>query len=367
MKVPVLDLLAQYAELEGEIDAALKRICRNAWFKLGPEVERFERDWAAYCGAKHCVAMNSGTSALHAALLALEIGEGDEVITTPMSFFATAEAIVYTGARPVFADVDPGTFNISPQAVQDLVGERTRAIMPVHLFGHPADMDPILAIAREHDLAVIEDAAQAHGALYKGRKVGALGDAGAFSFYVTKNLGAYGEGGGLVTDDPRVYERLLLLRNHGQSGGYTHSMVGYNYRMEGFQGAVLNVKLKHLDRWNARRREIARLYGEGLRATPLVLPQEAGYARSVWHLYVVRCTERDALQEHLQAAGVAAVVYYPTPIPRLEAMKEIGLGEASIPESDRMAREVLGLPIYPEMSDEQVEFVIRSVRQFFDR
>ena len=365
MKVPVLDLQKQYGALEGEIDAALKRVCENAWFKLGPEVERFERDWAAYCQARRCVGVNSGTSALHLALLACGVGPGDEVVTSPMSFFATAEAILYCGARPVFADIDPLTYNMDPACIEPLLTERTRAIMPVHLFGHPADMDPILALAREHGLAVIEDAAQAHGALYKGRKVGALADVGCFSFYVTKNLGAYGEAGAVVTNSPELADRTAMLRNHGQTGAYVHSAVGYNYRMTGFEGAVLNVKLPHLEAWNERRRRIARTYTDGLLDTPLALPREAEYATSAWHLYVVRCDRRDALQKHLEAAGVSVGVHYPVPIPKLDAMRGLGLSPAPIPQAERMAKEALTLPIYPEMTDEQVGFVIESVKAFF--
>ena len=365
MKVPVLDLKRQYAGLEGEIDAALKRVCENSWFKLGPEVERFERDWAAYCEGQRCVGVNSGTSALHLALLACGVGPGDEVITSPMSFFATAETILYCGARPVFADIDPLTYNMDPAAIEPLLTDRTRAIMPVHLFGHPADMDPILDVAAEHGLAVIEDAAQAHGALYKGRKVGALGDAGCFSFYVTKNLGAYGEGGAVVTNSAELADAVSVLRNHGQTGAYVHSVVGYNYRMEGFQGAVLNVKLPHLEAWNERRRRIARTYTDGLLDTPLALPREADYATSAWHLYVVRSRRRDALQKHLEAAGVSAAIHYPVPIPKLDAMRGLGLSESPTPQAEAMAREALTLPIYPEMTDEQVGYVVETVKAFF--
>ncbi len=366
MRVPPLDLPAQYAGLKQEIDRAFERACENAWFKLGPEVERFERDWAERCGAAHCVAVNSGTSALHLALEALGVGAGDEVITSPLSFFATAEAILYTGARPVFADIEPETFNLDPRAIASVLTDAARAVMPVHLFGHPADMDPILSIAAEHDLAVIEDAAQAHGALYKGRPVGAVGHAGAFSFYVTKNLGAFGEGGAVVTDDADLAERMRLLRNHGQSGGYFHSLVGYNYRMAGLQGAVLNVKLPHLDEWNARRREIAERYAEGLAGTPLALPREADYARSSWHLYVVRCPDRDALKEHLAGAGVWAGIHYPVPLPDLEALSGGDLRETPIPQTRRACAEVLTLPVFPEMTDAQQDYVIEAVRRFYD-
>jgi len=365
VRVPVLDLQAEYEKLSDEVDAALKRVCENSWFKLGPEVERLERDWAVYCEAAHCLAVNSGTSALHLALEALGVGEGDEVITTPMSFFATAEAILYTGARPVFVDIDPKSFCMDPALVEDAVTERTRALMPVHLFGHPAHIDPLLDIAARHDLFVIEDAAQAHGALYKGRKVGALGDVGAFSFYVTKNLGAYGEGGAVVTNDVGLHERMALLRNHGQSGAYAHQCVGYNYRMTGFQGAVLNVKLPHLDSWNGRRRRIAAAYADGLAETPLILPAEADYARSAWHLYVVRSERRDELKAHLAQNDVSAAVHYPVPIPDMEAIRGCGARSGALPEAHRMAAEALTLPIFPQMSDEQVSYVIETIKDFF--
>ncbi len=366
MNVPVLDLKAQYRALQEDIDAALRRVCENSWFKLGPEVERFESDWADYCGAESCVALNSGTSALHLALLGLGVGAGDEVITTPLSFFATAEAILYCGATPVFADIEPDTFNLDPEAVEPLITPRTRAVMPVHLFGHPADMEPIMEVAAGHGLAVVEDAAQAHGALYKGRKVGAMGDAGAFSFYVTKNLGAFGEAGAVVMNDPELAEQILLLRNHGQGGGYFHSEVGYNYRMSGFQGAVLNVKLPHLDAWNRRRREVAEAYCEGLAGTPLTLPEEASYAQSAWHQYAVRTPRRDELKAHLEGAGVSVVIHYPRPLPEQEALAGHQVPATPIPETERACRELLSLPIFPEITEEQVDYVIETVEDFFD-
>lgn len=366
MNVPIIDLQAQYRGLEQEIDSALKGVCRSGQFALGPEVERFERAWAEYCEADYCVAVSSGTAALHLALKALDIGPKADVITTAMTFFATCEAIIYTGARPVLVDVSPETGCMDPLAVEKAITERTRAIMPVHLYGHPADMDPILQLARAGGLAVIEDAAQAHGALYKGCKVGALGDAGAFSFYPTKNLGAYGEGGAVVTDNRQVWERLGMLRNHGQTRRYVHEFVGYNERMHGFQGAVLNVKLKYLDTWNARRCQIARRYHDGLAGLPLALPQEAEHARAVWHLYVIRCGRRDALQQHLERAGIATGIHYPVPMSRQPAMQPYLAGRPALPEAERMADEVLSLPMYPEMTDEQVDYVIAKVKEFLE-
>jgi dTDP-4-amino-4,6-dideoxygalactose transaminase len=365
VRVPVLDLQAQYGAIGREIDEALRRVCRNAWFKLGPEVEKFESAWAARCGAAHCAGVNSGTSALHLALLAAGVGPGDEVITSPFSFFATAEAIHYTGARAVFVDIDPATYCMDPGGLAAAATERTRAVMPVHLFGHPCDMQPILDFAASRGLVVVEDAAQAHGALYRDRPVGALGDAGAFSFYPTKNLGAYGEAGTVVTNSDALCEAVRLLRNHGQSGGYVHSCVGYNYRMAGLQGAVLNVKLPLLDGWNARRRDIARTYTEAFEDLRIVTPGEADYAVSAWHLYVVRCEGRDALKAHLEGAGVAAVIHYPVLIPQLEAMQSLGPASVSLAEAERAAKEVLSLPIYPEMTAGQVDYVIERVREFF--
>ncbi len=365
MRVPWIDLPAQYGSIKAEIDASLQRVCAQAAFVLGPEVAAFERAWADYCGAKHCVAVNSGTAALHAALIALGVGEGDEVIPSPLRFFATCETILYVGARPVFADVDPDTYNVDPAVLESFITDRTRAIMPVHLAGHPADMDPIMDLARRRGIAVLADACQAHGALYKGRKVGALGDAGTFSFYVTKNLGAYGEGGAVVTDSNEVAEQVRLLRAHGQNGPYRHAVVGYNYRMTGFQGAVLNVKLAHLDKWNARRREIAERYTDALAGTPVQVPQPADYATPVWHLYITRVPDRDALQQHLREADVATAVHYPVLMPDLQALRDLGIARPELPVAEKAAGEVLSLPLFPEMTDEQVDYVIEQVRAFF--
>jgi dTDP-4-amino-4,6-dideoxygalactose transaminase len=319
------------------------------------------------------VAVSSGTAALHLALLALGIGPGDEVITTPMTFIASCEAIVYTGARPVLADVDPATGCIDPQSVERAITEHTRAVMPVHLFGHAADMGPILQTARAGGLHVVEDAAQAHGALYNGRKLGALGDAGGYSFYPTKNLGAYGEGGAVVTNSRDTFERLKMLRDHGQTGRYVHGLIGYNYRMHAFQGAVLNVKLRHLDEWNERRRDIAARYTAGLASCEapegsggLRLPREADHARCVWYQYAVRCDRRDALQAHLSEAGIGTRIHYAIPMSRQHALSPWLDGQPAMREAESMAATVLSLPIYPEMTDEQVDYVIDRIREFFD-
>jgi len=364
MRVPVLDLPAQYAALREEIDAALQQTCRNAAFALGYQVEKFEEDWAAYCNAEHCIAVNSGTDALHLSLLAVGLEPGQEVITSPMTFIATCEAILYAGATPVLVDIDPATNGLDPAAVEEAVTDRTRAILPVHIFGHPADMDPVLDIAARHDLAVVEDACQAHGALYKGRRVGAIGDAGCFSFYPTKNLGAYGEGGAVVTDDPDIAGRVRDLRAHGQTGPYLHTMIGYNARMHGFQGAVLNVKLPYLDEWNARRRAIAERYGTALAGTPLSLPAEAPWAQSVYHVYPTRCEARDEFRAHLEDADIATVIHYPIPMHRQPALGGL-VRHGDLPEAEALAEEELSLPMFPELSDEQLDYVIETVQDFF--
>jgi dTDP-4-amino-4,6-dideoxygalactose transaminase len=299
MTVPFVDLRAQYRSIKGEIDEAISRVVESAAFVLGPEVEAFEAEFAAYCGARYCVGVNSGTAALQLALQACGVGAGDEVIVPANTFFATAEAVSTAGATPVFVDADPVSYNIDPAKIEAAVTARTRAVIPVHLYGQPADLDAVFEVAARHNLSVVEDAAQAHGAEYKGRRVGALGRAGCFSFYPGKNLGAYGEGGAILTDDPEVARLARLLRDHGSERKYRHEIVGYNFRLEGIQGAILRVKLRHLDRWNELRRAHAARYDELLGAhagSGLALPREMPYARHVYHLYVVQSDERDELQ-----------------------------------------------------------------------
>jgi dTDP-4-amino-4,6-dideoxygalactose transaminase len=365
MKVPVLDLKAQYAAMQAEIDAALQDVLDNTAFALGPAVARFEDRWADYCNAAGCIAVNSGTDALHLALLAAGVKPGDEVITAPITFIATCEAICYCGARPVLVDIDPDTYCLRPDLVEAAVTDKTSAILPVHIFGQSADMDPIMETARKHDLKVVEDAAQAHGAEYKGKRVGSLGQFGCFSFYPTKNLGAFGEGGAVVSDDEAALTHVKNLRAHGQTGPYYHEFIGYNSRMQGFQGAVLNVKLDHLDAWNERRRAIAARYGEGLEDTPLKLPAEADYAKHVFHVYVTRCDRRNELREYLTEAEISTVIHYPIPMHRQEALRDgVNLG-SDLSEAEAHAEEALSLPLFPEMSDEQVDYVIDTVRAFF--
>ena len=365
--IPYLDLPAQMRGLRREIDAAIARTLDNCSFCLGPDVVNFEKEFARYCGAEHCVGFNSGTSALHIALLLLNIGRDDEVITTPSTFVATSWAISYVGAKPVYVDIDDATFNLDPKLVERAITPRTKAIMPVHLYGHPADLDPLLAICRKHNLPLVEDAAQAHGAKYKGKLVGTFGALSGFSFYPGKNLGAYGEGGALVTNNPAFAARARALREHGSTQRYYHDEVGFNYRMEGIQGAVLGVKLKHLDTWTRERRRVAHRYHQLLADTPLQLPHEADFAESAWHLYVVRHPRRDELKKHLEANHVGCALHYPLPLHLQKAYAHLGHKEGDFPVAEKAARECLSLPIYPELTDGQVERVAQVIREWGGR
>jgi dTDP-4-amino-4,6-dideoxygalactose transaminase len=359
--IPFLDLPAQYRAIKAEIDAAVAGVFAGGQYVLGPEVAAFEEEFADFCGVFHAVGVNSGTSALHLSLLAAGVGPGDEVITVPNTFVATVAAIRYTGARPVLVDVDPVSNNINVGLIEPAVTERTRAIVPVHLYGQPADMDPIREIARRHHLVVIEDAAQAHGARYKGRVVGGLGDMGCFSFYPGKNLGACGEGGIVVTDHPEYAERIRMLRNWGQQRRYHHDLPGFNYRLEGIQGAVLRVKLRHLAAWTAARQARAKLYdrlleGEGI-APPRVMP----YASHVYHIYPVRVRERARVQQRLQEQGIQTAIHYPIPVHLQPAYGDLGYGPGSFPHAEALAREELSLPIYPELPVEGVLQVVSAL------
>jgi len=363
--VPYLDLRAQMAPLRKEIDAAIARTLDNCSFCLGPDVVQFEKDFARFCEAEHCVAFNSGTSALHVALLLLNVGPGDEVISTPSTFVATSWAISYVGARPVYVDTDDATFCLRPDLIEKAITKKTKAVLPVHLYGHPVDLDPILAICRKHNLPLVEDAAQAHGAKYKGKVVGTFGVMSGFSFYPGKNLGAYGEGGALVTNDTALAARARSLREHGSTQRYYHDEVGFNYRMEGIQGAVLGVKLKHLEAWTRERRRVAHRYHELLKGTPLQLPYEAPYAESAYHLYVVRHPDRDNLKKHLEANKVGCALHYPLPLHLQKCYAHLGYKAGDFPASEKAARECLSLPIYPEMTDAQVVRTAEVVKQFF--
>ena len=359
--IPLVDLPAQYRAIKGEIDAAIAGVLERGEFVLGPAVAAFEQDFAAYCGVAHAVAVNSGTSALHLALLAAGVTPGDEVITVPYTFVATAAAIEYAGARPVFVDVEPDYWTMDPARVEAAITPRTKAIMPVHLYGQCADMTPILAIARRHGLVVIEDAAQSHGADYLGRRCGSLGQLACFSFYPGKNLGAYGEGGAVVTDDPALASAVRLRRSWGEATRYEHAVRGFNYRMEGLQGAVLGVKLKHLEAWTGQRRAHAATYRRLLAGSGIGLPVERPGCRHVFHLFVVRVGDRDAVRAQLTAAGIQTGVHYPRPIHLQPAYADLGYGPGAFPVAEAVASEVLTLPLFPEMTGGQIEAVAEAL------
>ena len=363
-KVPYLDLAAQIRGIRKEIDAAVARTIDNCSFCLGPDVVQFEKDFAKYCEAKHCLGFNSGTSALHAAMRILDIGPGDEVITTPFTFVATSWAISYTGAKPVYVDIDDATFNIDPAQIERAITPRTKAILPVHLYGQPFDVDKVLEICRKHKLPMVEDAAQAHGAKYKDKVVGTLGDMSCFSFYPTKNLGACGEGGALVTNNDKFATRARSLREHGSTVRYYHDEIGYNYRMEGFQGAVLGVKLKHLKKWTKERQRVAARYTELLAKTPLRLPLQAKYAESAWHLYTVRYPRRDELKKHLEDNGIGCAIHYPIPVHLQKAYADLGHKAGDFPVAEKASRECLCIPMYPELTDAQIIRVTNVIKKF---
>lgn len=363
MKVPFLDLKAQYDSMRQDIAGAIQQVFDKTAFAGGPFVAQFEQEFAGFCGAKRCIGVGSGTDALWLALLGLGIGPGDEVITVPDTFIATAEAITYCGAKPVFVDVDPVTFNMDPSKIEAAITPRTKALFPVHLFGQTADMDPILEIAGKRKLFVIEDACQAHGAEYKGRKAGSMGDAGAFSFYPGKNLGACGEAGAVVTDNEELDRKIRMLRDHGQERKYFHTCVGWNGRMDGIQGAILSVKLKRLDGWNEGRRANAKSYNAALSgAAGIVLPKEADGRKHVYHLYAVRVKNRDNVIEALAKKEISCGIHYPVPLHLQEAYKPLGYGKGSFPVSEEAASEFVSLPMFPELTGEQIAFVAAELR-----
>jgi dTDP-4-amino-4,6-dideoxygalactose transaminase len=359
LRIAFNELRSQYASIREEIDAAIARVLERGWFILGPEVEAFEAEFAAYCGARYGIGVGSGTEALHLALWACGVGPGDEVITVAHTAVPTINAISLTGARPVFVDVDPATYTMDPAAAAAAVTPRTRALLPVHLYGHPADMAPLRELAERHGLWLIEDAAQAHGARYRGARVGTLGHLAAFSFYPTKNLGAYGDGGMVVTNDATLAGRVRRLRNYGQSDRYHHEVLGLNSRLDELQAAVLRVKLRHLDAWTAARRERAARYTAALgRAIP---PAEAPWAQHVYHLYVVRVPQRAAVQEALARAGIGTLIHYPVPAHLQRAYAFLGVARGSLPVTERLAEEVLSLPLYPELPLAQVDEVAATL------
>ena len=360
--IPFVDLQAQYRSIKTEVDQAVLRVLDSAQFVLGPAVQSFEHEFAKYCQTSEAVGVNSGTSALHLSLLAAGVGPNDEVITVPFTFVATVAAIEYAGAKPVFVDVEPDYWTMDPNALDAAVTPRTKAVMPVHLYGQPADMDPILAFARRHGLVVIEDACQAHGAEYKGRRCGSIGDLGCFSFYPGKNLGAYGESGAVVTNDATLARKIRLLRAWGEETRYEHQLRGFNYRMDGIQGAILGVKLRHLDAWIDARRRHAREYDTQLADAGVRLPVEREHARHVFHLYVVRLRDRDRWRARLSEAGVQTGVHYPIPVHLQPAYRDLGYARGDFPVAERAGEEVLSLPIYPELTREQITTVADVLR-----
>jgi dTDP-4-amino-4,6-dideoxygalactose transaminase len=360
--IPYLDLKTQYQSLKSELEPAIAAVLESAAFVQGPAVQAFETAFATYCHTREAVAMNSGTSALHLALLACGVGRGDEVITVPFTFVATAAAIEYAGARPVFVDIEPRYYGMDPALIEAAITPRTKAIMPVHLYGQPAEMDPILEIARRHGLVVIEDACQSHGAEYSGRRCGSMGAIGCFSFYPGKNLGAYGEGGAAVTDDPALADAMRTMRSWGERVRYEHAVRGFNYRMDGLQGAVLGVKLPHLEAWTEARRSRAAVYKKRLAGSGAAVPEERAGSRHVFHVYAVRLQQRDAWRERLTELGIGTGVHYPIPIHLQEGYRDLGYSAGDFPVSETVAREVLSLPMYPELTDAQIETIASALR-----
>ena len=365
LTVPFLDLAIQYESIRKEIEKEVQEVFRSGRYASGPYVERFEREFASYCQCGFAVAVSSGTEALWMTLLCLGVGEGDEVITVPNTFVATAEAIKMSAAKPVFVDIDEHTYTMDPDLLTNAITPRTKALIPVHLYGHMAHMDPIMEVAKAHNLFVIEDACQAHGAEYRGQRAGSIGHAGCYSFYPGKNLGGFGEGGAVVTSDINLVERMKMFRDHGQREKHKHTIFGWNARMDEVQAAVLGVKLKHLPAWNEARRNIAARYTELLKGVDgLILPREADYARHVYHIYAVRLKRRDALMPGLKEKRIRCEIHYPIPIHLQEAFGFLGYAEGSFPVAEKCAHEIVSLPIFPELRSEQINSVAREIKQF---
>lgn len=363
MRIPLVDLKNQYQNIKQEVLSEISQALDEMQLFLGKNVQALESAFAAYCGTEFAIGVSSGTDALHIALRASGIGPGDEVITVPNTFIATVEAIVLAGARPVLIDIEPETYNMDTSQLEKAITSKTKAILPVHLYGHPADMDPILNIAKSYRLKVIEDACQAHGAQYKGQRVGSIGDAGCFSFYFTKNLGAYGEGGIVTTSNPEIAEQCRMIRDHGQSTKYYHAVIGFNGRLDELQAALLKVKLPHLEDWLEKRRSLAQAYNNSL-PERFIKPQEMSWARHVYHLYVVRIPERDQLYNWLKSKGIGAGMHYPIPIHMQKAWRACGEGKLSLPNTEKITREIISLPMYPELSFTEVDYICNSIKEF---
>lgn len=376
MNIPLVDLKAQYESIKDEIDSAISEVISKCAFVGGIYVQSFEKAFAEFCSVKHCIGVGNGTDALFIALKALGIGPGDEVIAPANSFIATSEAVTLTGARVVFVDIDPKTYNMDPNKLEEYLKFRNpqsairngqpKAVVPVHLYGQPADMDPILALAQKYNLKVIEDAAQAHGAEYKGRKIGSIGDIGCFSFYPGKNLGAYGDGGAIVTNDDELALKVRMFANHGRIEKYDHEVEGVNSRLDGLQAAILNIKLRHLPEWTEKRRENAYLYNEYLKGTELITPHEVNGVKAVYHLYVVRVEKgiRKRLQKHLSSQGISTGIHYPIALPNLKAYSYMNQGGNGFPEATKASQEILSLPMYPELGESQIHHIMHTIKSF---
>lgn len=367
IKVPFVDLKAQYETIKTEIQSAIAKVLEKGDFILGEELKLFEEEFANYCGVKYCVGVASGTEALWLALLALGIKEGDEVITAANTFIATALAITMAGAKPVLVDIDPKTYNINPKLIEEKITEKTKAIIPVHLYGQPADMDEINKIAKKYNLFVLEDACQAHGASYKGKRCGSLGHAAAFSFYPAKNLGAYGDGGAVVTNSGEIAEKIRMLRDYGQKEKYRHLVRGYNSRLDTLQAAILRVKLKKLDEWNKKRMKAAEKYNELLKKTEAVLPERASDRTHVYHLYVIRTKHRNELQKYLEKKGVFTGIHYPIPIHLQPSFAFLKLKRRSFPIAEKYAEKILSLPMFPEITEQQIKYVAAEIKNFYGK
>jgi dTDP-4-amino-4,6-dideoxygalactose transaminase len=365
MNIPFVDLGSQYASIKSEIDQVISEVISKSAFIGGSYVNSFESAFAKFCNAGHCIGVGNGTDALFIALRALGIGAGDEVITVANSFIATAEAVTQTGARVVFVDINPKTYNIDTNKIEEKITSRTKVIIPVHLYGQPADMDPILALAKKHRLKIVEDAAQAHGAVYKGKTIGSIGDAACFSFYPGKNLGAYGDGGAIVTQDDALAKKARMFANHGRLDKYDHEVEGVNSRLDGLQAAILGVKLRHLDKWSEARRKNAYLYNEHLKGTGLVTPAEMENVRAVYHLYIVRTKKelRQKVQDHLKSKGISTGIHYPIALPNLKAYSYLNHHRNDFPEATRASEEVLSLPMYPELQETQIQYIADAIKE----
>lgn len=362
--IPLVDLKEQYRSIKEEIEEAVRKVFAKGWFILGENVEKFEEEFARYCEAKYAVGVGSGTEALHLGLLACGVEEPEEVITVANTAVPTVSAISFARAKPVFVDIDPRTYTIDVDKIEEALSSRTKVILPVHLYGQASEMEGIKEIAGKHNLKVVEDACQAQGAKYKGKKVGSLGDIGCFSFYPSKNLGAYGDAGMVVTNEKNLAERVKMLRNYGQEKRYYHKIKGFNSRLDELQAAILRVKLKYLDEWNEKRRRNASLYNELLAEADIITPFEADYGKHIYHLYVIKCRKRDALAKHLGEKDIGTFIHYPVPVHLQEAYRDLGLREGSLPVSEESARQILSLPMYPELEEDEIRKVARSIIEF---